>query len=165
MERATVEVWSDFYVAQVGASAALAGLLFVGISISLDDILKFKHLPMRAAGSLTLLGVVLLVSMLMLVPDQSIRDAGQNALLIGGVGTILTIWMGAVSLRNMPSAFRKHGYIIISLKLLTALLFAISGLVMTITNDKGDGLIVTGCVLAYIIVLIDTWVLLVEVHR
>jgi len=33
-EKATVEGWSDFYVAQVGASAALAGLLFVGISIA-----------------------------------------------------------------------------------------------------------------------------------
>ena len=165
MEWATVEGWSDFYVAQVGASAALAGLLFVGISISLDDILKFKHLPMRAAGSLTLLAIVLLASMLMLVPDQSIRDAGQNALAIGIVGTILTVWMGSVSLRNMPVAFRKHGYIIIGLKLVAALLFTLSGLVMTITNDRGDGLMVTGCVVAYVVVLTDTWVLLVEVHR
>lgn len=160
-----MEVWSDFYVAQVGASAALAGLLFVGISISLDDILKFKHLPMRAAGSLTLLGMVLLVSMLMLVPNQSFRDAGWNVLLVSVPATIVSFWMGVVSLRNMPAAFRKHGYMVIGMKLLSALLFAISGLVMVVTNDKGDGLMVTGCVLAYIIVLIDTWVLLVEVHR
>jgi len=112
-----------------------------------------------------LLATVLLVSMLMLVPDQSIRDAGQSVLLVSVPATIVSFWMGAVSLRNMPVVYRKQGFIVIGMKLLSALLFATSGLVMIITGDMGDGLIVTGCVLAYIIVLIDTWVLLVEVHR
>ncbi len=36
----------------MGASAALLGLLFVAISINLEQILKHRHLPGRAAGTL-----------------------------------------------------------------------------------------------------------------
>jgi hypothetical protein len=47
--------WHDFYVAQVGASAAVAGLLVVAISINLEAILKKAWLIDRAAYSLTLI--------------------------------------------------------------------------------------------------------------
>jgi hypothetical protein len=40
--------WESFFVAQVGASAAVAGLVFVGVSINLDKILKYAGLPGRA---------------------------------------------------------------------------------------------------------------------
>ena len=39
--------WRDFFVGSVGASAALTGLLFVAISINLQQILRFPHLPGR----------------------------------------------------------------------------------------------------------------------
>ena len=47
--------WSDFFVAQVGATAALAGLVVVAISINLQRILSFPQLPGRAAEMLILL--------------------------------------------------------------------------------------------------------------
>lgn len=36
----TLEGWTNFFIAQVGASAALAGLLFVAISINIERLLK-----------------------------------------------------------------------------------------------------------------------------
>ena len=47
--------WSNFYVAVAGASAALTGLIFVGVSISLAKILSIPSLPNRALVSLILL--------------------------------------------------------------------------------------------------------------
>jgi hypothetical protein len=40
--------WEGLFLAGAGASAALAGLLFVAISINLDRILKGRGLPGRA---------------------------------------------------------------------------------------------------------------------
>src|SRR5215213_5799028 len=51
----TTEGWSDFLVASAGASAALAGLVFIGISINLTRILAFPGLPARAAPTIVLL--------------------------------------------------------------------------------------------------------------
>jgi hypothetical protein len=35
--------WENFFVAEAGASAALLGLLFVAVSISLAKVLEYKH--------------------------------------------------------------------------------------------------------------------------
>ena len=37
--------WEGFFAAQVGASAALAGLIFVGVSLNLAKVLDSPHLP------------------------------------------------------------------------------------------------------------------------
>lgn len=47
--------WANFFVAEVGASAALSGLVIVAISINLQRILSFPQLPGRAAEMLILL--------------------------------------------------------------------------------------------------------------
>ena len=40
--------WTDLFVASAGASAALAGLVFVAVSINVDRILKLEGVPGRA---------------------------------------------------------------------------------------------------------------------
>jgi hypothetical protein len=47
--------WKDLFVASAGASAALAGLVFVAVSINIDRILKFNGLPERALQTVLLL--------------------------------------------------------------------------------------------------------------
>jgi modulator of FtsH protease len=160
-----VNGWSDFYVAQVGASAALAGLLFVAISISLSDIVTYPNLPMRAAGTLTILATVLFTSMLMLIPDQSIRRAGFEVLGVGLVAAGVTLRMGVASARATPEEHRRDSRFSVSSKITATAIFMASGLLMAITDERGPSLIVLGCIVSYIVALVDAWVLLIEVHR
>ena len=47
--------WENFNIAEVGASAALLGLLFVGVSINLARIISLPGLPNRALLALIIL--------------------------------------------------------------------------------------------------------------
>ena len=70
--------WESLFVAEAGASAALAGLLFVALSINLERILKGTGLPGRAGEAIVLLLTVLVVSTFGLVPGQSPRVPGAE---------------------------------------------------------------------------------------
>ena len=71
MMPAAIEAWSDLFVASAGASAALAGLVFVAISINVEAIVRNKGLPEMGLVTIMLLLGVLIVSLFGLVPDQS----------------------------------------------------------------------------------------------
>lgn len=74
--------WTAFFTAITGAAAALAGLLFVAVSINLDNILKgASMLPSRAAETLATLLFVMTSSALALVP-QNIRLLGLEILIM-----------------------------------------------------------------------------------
>jgi hypothetical protein len=83
--------WSDFFVAVAGASAALAGLVFVAVSINVDRILGLPGLPDRALATVMLLLSVVLVSLLALIPGQSRGALAAELLVVGLVFTALII--------------------------------------------------------------------------
>jgi NADPH:quinone reductase-like Zn-dependent oxidoreductase len=85
--------WENFFIAEVGASAALLGLLFVGVSINLTRILSIPGLPNRAFLGLVILLTILVVSSLLLVPGQSLTLAGIEILIVG-----LIVWITATML-------------------------------------------------------------------
>jgi hypothetical protein len=58
---------TELFVATAGASAALAGLVFVAVSINVDRILKFEGLPERALETVLMLLSVVLVSIVGLI--------------------------------------------------------------------------------------------------
>jgi hypothetical protein len=64
--------WSDFSVAVVGSAAALTGLLFVAVSINIEQILAIGPLAGRALSTMILFVVPLVVGILILVPGQSV---------------------------------------------------------------------------------------------
>jgi presenilin-like A22 family membrane protease len=45
-------VWTNFFLSAAGASAALAGLVLVAISVNISRLLQFSHLPARAGATI-----------------------------------------------------------------------------------------------------------------
>src|ERR1700710_2757492 len=85
--------WTDLFVATAGASAPLAGLVFVAVSINLERILAFRGLPERALETLLFLVSVLLISVVALIP-------GQDHIALGIELLLLTLAIDAVVLRQ-----------------------------------------------------------------
>jgi len=100
--------WSNFFLAQVGASAALTGLIFVGVSVNLTRILEYAALPDRALEAIIVLVQVLLVSSLVLVPQQPHELLGAELLVVGCATWATVVYLGVRSLRATDRQYRAH---------------------------------------------------------
>jgi hypothetical protein len=101
MEAVTVGDWEAFYTAQLGAAAALGGLVFVGLSLNLAKILCYAALPNRALLALLVLLAILIVSSFMLMPGQSLGILGTEIVVAGLVLWAICTGTEAYTLRNM----------------------------------------------------------------
>lgn len=156
--------WENFLVAQVGASAALAGLVFVGVSINLARILSIGSLPERALEALVLLLAVLIISSLLLIP-QSLTAAGIELLLAGLSDTSILLFLVAYSRRKIDPRYYGFLWFRAALSLSATLPFAIGGIVTLIWNINGLYCIVPATLLSILVAIYDSWVLLVEINR
>lgn len=77
--------WTAFLATEVGASAALAGLIFVGVSINLKSIVSPQSpaLPNRALEALLALLAALILASLLLIPVQPQVVIGVEILVVG----------------------------------------------------------------------------------
>jgi hypothetical protein len=156
--------WHDFFVGSMGASAALTGLLFVAISINLQQILKYPNLPGRAAGSLGVLVCALVVACCALAPHQSHVALGTEIAVAGGVVAVQAVW---VTLRNRIEDGDTYAWKIERLVtlLLPGSLFLAGGLSLIAAGGGGLYWVFAATALAFIVSALNAWVLLVEVLR
>ncbi|HEY7034164.1 MAG TPA: hypothetical protein VH482_22690 [Thermomicrobiales bacterium] len=157
--------WHDFFVAEVGASAALVGLIAVGLSISLSELIRFPHLLLRAAGSLVLLLAVLVTSTMLLAPGQTVHTAGIELVLAGAVAWIVTTALGFRGLRSVPLPYRENQWMAIGMRQVATIPVVVAGVAALARGAGGLYWLVPGFVAAYVVALFDAWVILVEVHR
>jgi hypothetical protein len=101
-----MNAWTNFLIAAAGASAALAGLVIVAISVNISRILSFRHLPSRAAATIGTLLLILVASMAGLIP-QSLEAFGIEMVFFGMVCWLQQLWAARQMLlvrreRNRP---------------------------------------------------------------
>jgi hypothetical protein len=96
-----MEGWTDFFVAEVGAAAALAGLLVVAVSINVTRIMSFPLLPGRAAQTLIIIAGSLLVSSFALFP-------GQPPAVFGAEAAVIALAVAASGMVQFRNAYRQR---------------------------------------------------------
>jgi hypothetical protein len=155
--------WHAFFTGAIGASAALTGLLFVAISINLDQILKFPQLPGRAAGTLGTLLASLAVSGFALAPGQSDKALGWEITSVGIVIALQALW---VTLGKRAPG-QKFTWIVAHLAslFLPALVFILGGLSVAAKSGGGLYWILAATLLVFVVSSMNAWVLLVEIKR
>jgi modulator of FtsH protease len=155
--------WDNFFVAELGASAALTGLLFVAVSINLTRVLEFPQLPTRAVETVVSLMSVLVVSTFALVPGQSAAAFGIE---VGATG--LLIWVGqTIALSRTHREDRKYGKFFgrVLMNQAPPLPFIVAGVLLVAGRSQGVYWIVPATLMSFASGIFGAWVLLVEIQR
>jgi modulator of FtsH protease len=158
-----IDEWHDFFLANVGAAAALLGLLFVALSINLERILSFAWLPGRAGETIVVFFEALVVSALCLVP-QSARALGWEVLAAGVVGWLIPVTLQLQGKGQAKAQAVPFGRRVILTQIAT-LPVIVAG--VSLIAEGGGGLywLVPGIVFLLAVGLTSAWVLLVEILR
>ena len=155
--------WTDLFVASAGASAALAGLVFVAVSINIKRILGFEGLADRALQTVLLLLSVVIVSILALMPGQSRVALGAELL---GQGVLITAAVAALTTRGVPPGSPRVWLVgRLTISALGTVPLVIGG--ASLVAGSGGGLYWTAAgILGGIFAGVgNAWVLLVEILR
>jgi hypothetical protein len=160
------EGWGEFFVAEVGAAAALTGLVIVAISINLKRILEGTAMLVgRAAEALLILAGALVVVSAGLIPHQPPRVLGLEML---GIGCLVLATCAVLQARALIAQRRQPLQWWLP-RLLVALAttapIIVGGLMIAGGSPEGLYWIAAGVLLSLAAGVLNTWVLLIEILR
>ncbi len=149
-----------------GASAALAHLVIVAVSVNISRILSFPHLPARAGAAISTLILVLVASMAALIP-QSAEACGIEVLCLG-----LVCWLLQLPAARQMLLFSKNqqrpwyeatrG---ITFGQVQTIPFIVAGALLVAASANGWYWLAAGTILVFVLSMFNAWVLLVEILR
>jgi hypothetical protein len=114
--------WHDFFLAAAGATAALLGLLFVGVSINLAALAAEERVDLRARAGQAFanLTFVLVIALIMLIPDPDAQLMGISLGLVAGLGlyrvaqNVASVVKGWRLFRNKRTTARRIAWTVIA---------------------------------------------------
>jgi hypothetical protein len=147
--------WHDFFLAEAGAAAVLAGL-----SINLGMIVSNPTygLAGRALEALVLLVAVIIATSLLPVPAQEMVQAGVEVLAVGVADWVVIVVIRLLHLKNRRSlepAFRRHFVGRVVLGQVATLPFVAAGIVMLNWGVVGPYWLVASVVLSFLVTFGD----------
>lgn len=159
-----LEGWSDFNVAMVGATAALAGLLIVAASVNIAEIVKAVSLTARLAAAIATLVLAIAGSAIGLIPGLGAAAYGVT-ILVAVAGALVFQVQAAVRIAQNRHPENRWRIAKASVGFVPLAAY-VAGAVLVVAGD-GTGLVLfaVGSILAIVSALIISWIVLVEVLR
>jgi hypothetical protein len=159
-------MWTNFFITAAGASAALAGLVIVAISVNIARILEFPHLPARSAATVARLILILVSSMAALMPQSvSVLGAEIFVFALAAWGLELRSNRRGVLARAQIGRPRFESLLESVLGEVQILPFLIAAILLMAHRDSGYYCIAAGVLAIFIFSTLNVWVLLVEILR
>jgi hypothetical protein len=157
--------WDSFFTAEVGASAALAGLIFVSITINLQRIVANPSVTLRAFQALLLLVGTFILAALLLVPGQSPEEQGAELLVV-----TVALW-GALDGLEL-SAWRRASAIYRgfltghSIQIQIPYIFAVIGSIsLLLSSPSALYWFVPATLASFLIAIFEAWVLTIPILK
>lgn len=160
-----LEPWSEFNVAMAGATAALAGLLIVAMSVNVREVLEGATLPARAAAAIATLVLALTVCCLGLIPEQSLPALGLEVLATTAVGWAFQVHAIRMIFLRDPHMQPRTRVPKAAIGAIPLIAYTVGGALLLAETTAGLVLIAAGGILAVIAAVTFAWVVLVEVLR
>jgi hypothetical protein len=157
--------WEDFGVAAAGASAALAGLVFVAVSINLDRVLAYPALPDRVGETVVLLMAVLVESLLLLAPGQSRVALGTEVIIVAGAAWAAVTVVHVRLRRHRAHTTSRQRRARILAGQLASLAALVAGASLLVHAGGGLYWLLAGVTLSLLAAVLNAWVLLIEIAR
>jgi modulator of FtsH protease len=158
--------WNTFFQGELGAAAALAGLLFVAMSVNQARILALGRTADRGLEALAILFLVMIVASLPLIPGQPLRMLGAEILILGMVALLATVLLQRIYMSAIEEAYRSASSKMVMTNRVAVAAIALAGLLLLWRGDiDGIYLLPFGILLSFFAAGASAWVLLVEINR
>lgn len=161
-----MDAWSNFFLGELGAAAALAGLLFVSVSVNQARILSLGRMADRELEALAMLFLVIVVASLPLVPGQPIRWLGAE---LFGISALTLLWLVPLQkgyLKLIDPDYHKTTARMIWFNRMAIMIIVVGGLALAVLGKEwGLYLLPVGILLVFVAAGANAWVLLIEINR
>jgi modulator of FtsH protease len=153
-------------MSELSASAALAGLLFVSVSVNQVRILALGRTVDRGIEALAMLFLVLIVASVSLIPHQAPRLLGAEIFVVTGAFLVALIPVQRGYVAPLDPEYRRRAVRMVRLNRVAMILIAVAGATMVVRGDTvGLYVLAPGILLTFVVVAVNAWVLLVEINR
>ena len=159
-----IETWSDFNVAMVGATAALAGLVIVAASVNIGDIIKEASLTARLAAGISGLVLALVGSAIGLIPEVGPVEYGVAMIVIALGAGVFQVQATRRIFENRHPANRMR-WLKAAVGFFAPLAYLAGGALLAAGQPGGLVWFAVGSIVAIGAALLVSWIVLVEVLR
>jgi hypothetical protein len=156
--------WSDFHVAMVGATAALAGLVIVAASVNIDKVVAVRTVTSRLAVSIATLVVAIVVSGMALMPGLPLPWLGAATV----PATIPTAGFqihAALTLARDTHATPPGRFLRPAVGFVPILAYLVAGVLCLAGQPAGVAVGAVGTLTAIVAAILMSWIALIEVLR
>jgi hypothetical protein len=159
-----LDQWNNFFVMVGGGAAALAGLIFVAMSINPEIIIRNSTHKNRAINMLSGFTAIFMACSLALIGDQSLAALGFEWLLVWLIATIIFIGGYVRAIRSGMSSIglnapRLAGGTMCYIAEVIAAIFLVLG------HSAGLYIAAIGTIVLFVFLISGAWLLIIGIYE